>query len=76
MTYAQYTPEQLDQLVLQILDLTILLREMSLTARKNKVNEIPMHDRKAIQWCESLEQWARKSKLNLDLMIADLPRES
>ena len=76
MTYTQYTSDQLDAMVLEILDVAIILRKMSSTARKYNIKEIPIHDKKAIQWCENLQQWARKSKLNLDLLVADLPLNS
>ena len=76
MTYSPYTSDQLDDLVLNILDIALLLREMSSVAKKNNINEIPIHDKKAIQWCDNLEQWARKSKMNLDLLVADSPQNT
>jgi len=69
MTYNQYSPEQLDQLVLRIFDLAALLREISQNAKNANLDDIPMHDRKAILWCEQLEHWAAKTKVGVDILL-------
>ena len=76
MTYNRYSPEKLDQLVLRILDVAALLREISQNAKRAKLDDIPMHDRKAVLWCEQLEQWAVKTKVNVDILLLNLPDES
>ena len=40
-----------------------------------KLDDIPMHDRKAALWCEQLEQWAVKSKVNVDILLLHRPDE-
>ena len=69
MTYNRYSPEQLDQLVLRIFDVAAMLRELSANAKKSRLDDIPMHDRKAVLWCEQLEQWAAKTKINVDILL-------
>ena len=69
MTYNRYSPEQLDELVLRIFDIAAMLREISQNAQKAKLDDIPMHDRKAVLWCEQLEQWATKTKINVDILL-------
>lgn len=76
MTYNRYSSEQLDQLVLRIFDVAAQLREISQKAKKHGLDDIPMHDRKAILWCEQLEQWAAKTKVNVDILLLNRPNES
>lgn len=74
MTLEQYTPERLEDLAMRFFDLSAQLREMARIA-KSKGVEIPLHDKKAIQWCENLEIWLKKSRLSLDIVLHD-QRES
>ena len=76
MTYNRYLPEQLDQLVLRIFDVAAMLREVSQSARRAKLDDIPMHDRKAVLWCEQLEQWAAKTKINVDILLLNRSDET
>ena len=76
MTYNRYSPEKLDQLVLRIFDVAALLREISQSAKKTKLDDIPMHDRKAVLWCEQLERWAMKTKINVDILLLNRPDET
>lgn len=69
MTYNRYSPEELDQLVLRIFDVAAMLREVSRNAKSAKLDDIPMHDRKAVLWCEQLELWAAKTKVSLDILL-------
>ena len=76
MTYSRYSPEQLDQLVLRIFDIVALLRETSQNAKRAKLDDIPMHDRKAVLWCEQLEQWAAKTKITVDILLLNRSDET
>ena len=76
MTYSRYSPEQLDQLVLRIFDVAAMLRDISQNAKRAKLDDIPMHDRKAVLWCEQLEQWAAKTKINVDILLLNRADET
>jgi len=76
MTYNRYSPEKLDQLVLRLFDIAAVLRDISLSARKMKLDDIPIHDRKAALWCDQLEQWASKSRIALEITALDRETES
>ena len=76
MTYNRYSPEQLDQFVLRIFDVAALLRDISQNAKRAKLDDIPMHDRKAALWCEQLEQWAAKTKITLDILLLNRADET
>ena len=76
MTYNRYSPEQLDQLVLRIFDIAAMLRDISQNSKKAQLDDIPMHDRKAVLWCEQLEQWAVKTKINLDILLLNRPDQT
>lgn len=69
MTLEPYTPERLDALALRFFDISAKLREMSKTAREAGVEEIPLHDKKAIEWCDNLEIWLQKSQNSFDLAL-------
>jgi hypothetical protein len=69
MTLAAYSPEQLDQLALRLLDVAAVFREMALTGREHGVGQLDLHDRKAQEWCDRLEHWARKAQADLDVRI-------
>ena len=69
MTLANYSPDQLDALTLRLLDIAAIFREMSLQARQQGLEAIPLHDRKAQEWCDRLEHWARRAQVELDLKV-------
>ena len=68
MTLNHYTPQQLDECALRLLDIAALLRSIAQESRKNGIEEIPIHDKKALIWLENLEMWAKKSRLTFELM--------
>lgn len=69
MTLANYNPDQLDLLALRLLDIAGILREMALQARQQGLETIPLNDRKAQEWCDRLEHWARRSLAELELKV-------
>jgi len=73
MTLQTYTPEDLEKLTFRFFDLAAQLRNMVKKARKYGLKEIPLHDKKALLWCESLEVWAKKTQINLDILVTELP---
>jgi hypothetical protein len=69
MTLQTYDPQKLDQLALRLLDLAAMTRQMANQSREYDIADLALHDRKAIEWCEKLEQWARKTQADLEIRI-------
>ncbi len=63
MTLQTYDPQQVDQLALRLLDLAAVVRQMANRSRENGIADFALHDKKALEWCAKLEQWARKTPL-------------
>jgi hypothetical protein len=59
MTLETYSPERLDRLALRVLDVACSLRQMAADSRENVLDELPLHDKKALEWLTRLEDWAR-----------------
>ena len=71
MTLTPYSPEQLDSLALRMLDLAAILREMGNLCRDHDICDFMLHDKKAKQWCDNLDRWARKSRAELEVRTID-----
>lgn len=71
MTLKPYSPDQLDSLALRMLDLAGILREMSHLCRDCDIADFMLHDKKAKQWCDNLDRWARKSRAELEMRAID-----
>lgn len=69
MTREAYTPESLDELALRLLDLCARVRGMAQRGRAQQLPELPLHDKKALEWIERLEQWAHKAETDLELRL-------
>ena len=69
MTLQPYGPERLDQFALRLLDLAAVLREMANSSRENGVDDLALHDKKAQEWCDRLDEWAHKSQADLELKV-------
>jgi len=69
MTLQLYTPEKLDHLALQLLDLAGVLRNMANRSREHGIADLPIHDKKALEWCASLDHWAHKAQAEVELRI-------
>ena len=67
MTLTYHSPTQLDEYALRLLDIAASLRSIAQDARKNEIEEIPIHDKKALIWLENLEIWAKKSRITFEL---------
>jgi hypothetical protein len=57
MTLEAYKPEGLDQLSLRLLDLCARLRTMARRGRQEQLTTLALHDRKALEWIDKLEDW-------------------
>ncbi len=75
MTLQTYNSQKLEELAFRFFDLAAQFRNMAKKARRNHLEEIPLHDKKILLWCNHLEIWAKKSQTNLDIMISELPHK-
>lgn len=57
MTRQAYDPDRLDTLALRLLDACARVRQLASSCRECELTDVRLHDRKAIQWIESLEDW-------------------
>ncbi|MCE5269372.1 MAG: hypothetical protein LLG00_15965 [Planctomycetaceae bacterium] len=69
MTLEPYDPQRLDQFALRLLDLAAILREMAQRSREHGISDLALHDKKALEWCTKLEQWAEKTRGDLELRV-------
>jgi hypothetical protein len=67
MTLRSYDPTRLDQVSLRLLDLCGQIRNLARTCQEHGLGELALHDRKAIQWIEHLELWAREAQARAEL---------
>jgi hypothetical protein len=69
MTLQPYDPYKLDQMALRLLDLASIVRQMASRSREHGVADLALHDKKALEWCAKLEQWAHKTRADLEVRI-------
>ena len=69
MTLQAYDPDQVDQFALRVLDLAAVLRQMANRSREHGIADFALHDKKALEWCSKLEQWAHKTQADLEVRI-------
>jgi hypothetical protein len=72
MTLTPYSPEQIDQLALRLLDVAGMLRQMANRCRENDLEGYTLHDKKALEWYAALQRWAHKSAAELEMQIIDV----
>jgi hypothetical protein len=58
MTLEAYNPDRLDALSLRALDLCARVRNLARISRDEQLPAVELHDRKALEWLEKLEEWA------------------
>ena len=69
MTLQTYGPQNLDHLALRLLDIAAIVREMANLGREHGVADLALHDKKALESCVKLEQWAHKIRADLEVRI-------
>ena len=69
MTLQTYDPEKLDQFALRLLDLAAIVRQMASRSREHGIADVALHEKKALEWCAKLEQWAHKTRADLEVKI-------
>lgn len=60
MTLEQYNTDKLDELALRLLDLGAIIRRISVECRENSLDGFALHDKKALEWLNKLDDWARE----------------
>ncbi len=65
MTLQPYTPERLDALVLDVLDVASSLRKMSIIMRENEIDSLDLNGRKSLEWLANLNAWTHKISAEL-----------
>jgi hypothetical protein len=71
MTLQTYNPQKLDHLALRLLDLAAVVRQMANNSREYGITDLGLHDKKALEWCNNLERWARKTQADLEMRILE-----
>ncbi len=69
MTLEPYDPQRLDQFTLRVLDLCVRLRKLAQRSREEQITHLPLHDKKALEWIDKLEEWAHKAEADLELTV-------
>lgn len=62
MTLKPYTSDRLDELALRLLDLAGRVRNISLACRQEGLNHVELHDRKALEHLDRVEEWLYKAE--------------
>ena len=68
MTLIPYDPKRLDDLALRLFDLAAVYRGLAQRCRKEGIESITLHDKKAMEWIAKLEFWAHESAQKLSLL--------
>ena len=69
MTLKPYTPENLDDFALRLLDVAAIVREMARRSRDSQLPELALNDKKAQEWLGKLEHWVYRAQADLDAKI-------
>lgn len=66
MTREAYDPGRLDALALRLFDVAAQVRRLSQCSRGKGLEQVELHDRKALEWIEKLERWVVGAESDLD----------
>ena len=69
MTLEAYSAEKLDRLALRVLDVACALRQMASESRDNAIDDMPLNDKKALEWLGKLEGWAHDGTARLGAAV-------
>jgi hypothetical protein len=76
MTREAYDPARLDSLAIRLFDVAAQVRRLSQTARSAGLDQVELHDRKALEWIEKLERWGVSAETDVDRQAKLLSAES
>ena len=68
MTLIPYDPPRLDELALRIFDMAAVYRRLAQRCRQEGIENVTLHDKKAMEWLAKLEFWAHESTQKLNLV--------
>ena len=66
MTLEPYDPDRLDRMTLRVLDLSARLRGLAQKSRQDQLPPLKLHDRKALEWLEKLEDWLFEAEAEME----------
>ena len=69
MTKQAYDPEKIEKLAFRFFDLGSQMREIAKSMRQNDLTDIPLNDKKALQWLNELEIWAKKTQGSYEITV-------
>ena len=70
MTLEPYGPDRLDQMSLRVLDLCARLRNLARQSRDEQLPPVDLHDRKALEWLDNLEEWLYRAEAEMGRSLA------
>jgi len=62
MTLEPYDPDRLNSLTLRLLDVCGRVRQLAVRCQGDELASVPLHDRKALEWIERLEDWLARAE--------------
>lgn len=62
MTLQAYSPPKIEELALRLLDLAATLRGLAQDCRAEGLEQVELHDKKALEWIEKLEEWTLRTR--------------
>ena len=65
MTLESYDSHDFDRMSLRLLDLCARLRNLSRQSREEQLPPVELHDKKALEWLEKLEDWMFRAENEL-----------
>jgi hypothetical protein len=66
MTLEAYDADRMDGLALRLLDVCGRIRIMANRCRDEQLASVTLHDRKALEWIEKLEDWLARSESDVN----------
>lgn len=70
MTLRRYTPRDLDNFCLRMLDICSKVRRISREASQHRLSGLSLNDKKALESVARLEEWACKAETQLAVRLA------
>jgi len=69
MTLEAFSPDYLDEMALQALDLAAALRNMAKSCREHEMPYVELHSGKAAEWMGHLEKWSTQSTAKVEMAV-------
>jgi hypothetical protein len=69
MTLVPYDPDRLDKMALRVLDLCFRIRKLGNQCREEELPPVELHDRKALEWLDKLEDWLYRAEAEVNRRV-------